>query len=88
MSQAGKLHTAYKVKDTYQDSFIDRIATLTCKLTGSMASKQKKVDNLVATFPIDTLSLVWHIKGTLLFSCLILVNCLTDDLEIQVWTHT
>ncbi|ETW79803.1 hypothetical protein HETIRDRAFT_48824 [Heterobasidion irregulare TC 32-1] len=63
MSQAAKLHTAYGVKDTYQDSFIDRIATLTRKLTGSMASRQKKVDDLVATFPMDTLSPVWRIKG-------------------------
>ena len=63
MSQAAKLHTAYGVKDTYQEVFMDKIFAVCRKLTGSIAEKQKTVDELVETFPPVVSSPVWRIKG-------------------------
>ena len=63
MSQAAKMHTAYGVKDTFQEVFMDKIFAVSRKLTGSMAEKQKAVDDLVKSFPPVVSSPVWRIRG-------------------------
>ena len=39
-----KMHTMFGMKDTFQDTFIKKITTLSYKLTGVIAAKQKAVD--------------------------------------------
>ena len=75
VSLAGGLHISYSVNNTYQEMFIERIVFITHKLTGSMAAKQKIVNNLVDLFLLDISSPVWHIKGKfsyLWFTCLLI----------------
>lgn len=62
MLESNRLHTAFGVKDTYQESFMDKIFTLGQKLRGSLAEKQDQLDKLVKSFP-PVASPVWRIKG-------------------------
>ncbi|THH17637.1 hypothetical protein EW146_g3214 [Bondarzewia mesenterica] len=63
MTEAGRLQTQYGVKDTYQESFMQRIFAVGRKFRGSLTKKQEVIDNLVASFPEHTTSPVWRIKG-------------------------
>ncbi|THH12606.1 hypothetical protein EW146_g7539 [Bondarzewia mesenterica] len=59
MTEASKLQTEFGMKDTFQSSFMNRIFELGQKLRGSHDEKQAVIDDLVSTFPKDTLSPVW-----------------------------
>lgn len=63
MSQAAKMHTAFGVKDTYQEVYTDKIFAVSRKVTGSIAVRQKAIDDLVKSFPPVVSSPVWRIKG-------------------------
>ncbi|ETW77160.1 hypothetical protein HETIRDRAFT_174197 [Heterobasidion irregulare TC 32-1] len=63
MTELARLHTMFGVKDTYQETFMDRIFALGRKFRGSLADKQRKMDDLMASFPADVTSPVWRIKG-------------------------
>ncbi|ETW76444.1 hypothetical protein HETIRDRAFT_174525 [Heterobasidion irregulare TC 32-1] len=63
MSQAAKMQMAFGVKDTYQEVYTDKIHVVARKVTGSMAVRQKAIDDLVKSFPPVVSSPVWRIKN-------------------------
>ncbi|CDO68416.1 hypothetical protein BN946_scf184815.g63 [Trametes cinnabarina] len=63
MTTAKKLKTEYGVKDTFQETFTERIFAYGRKLRGRRAEKQVLLDLFVAQeLPSDTVSPVWRMK--------------------------
>ena len=63
MSQASKLQTQYGLKDTFQNFFTQQIFSLSRSFRGSVDAKKQAIGDLVHSFPPDTMSPVWRIKG-------------------------
>jgi len=63
ITHASKLQTQYGLKDTFQDYFTQQIHSLTRRFQGTTQEKKEAINNLVHSFPVDTMSPVWRIKG-------------------------
>ncbi|KAI1783686.1 hypothetical protein LXA43DRAFT_977008 [Ganoderma leucocontextum] len=62
-SKAKKKKTEYGVKDTFQDTFTEKIFQFGRKTRGALSQKQKLLDAFIAeTLPGETLSPVWRIE--------------------------
>ncbi|KAF9056866.1 hypothetical protein BDP27DRAFT_1242040 [Rhodocollybia butyracea] len=62
-SQFRRMKTESGIKDTYQGEFIERIQTLAKKKGISKSQKERAIAELMRSFPRDTTSPVWRIKG-------------------------
>ena len=63
-TKAKQMRTSTGIKDTFQDTFIERIKSFAKKLRGSTDERQRAIDDMIAReFPKDTISPIWRIEG-------------------------
>jgi hypothetical protein len=60
--------TATGIKDTFLDSFLNRLAESYSKIRGGNSAKQYALDRVKETLPEDVISPVWRIKGLTLLN--------------------
>lgn len=59
------MKTSTGTKDTYLESFLDRMSSAFKRKHG-LSEKQKALDDVIASLPGNIISPVWRIKGSIL----------------------
>ncbi|KAG1784909.1 uncharacterized protein HD556DRAFT_1314704 [Suillus plorans] len=62
-TQIKQRKTSMGIKDTFLDSFLNRLAESYCKIRGGNKAKQEVLDRVKETLPENVISPVWRIKG-------------------------
>ncbi|KAG1806360.1 uncharacterized protein HD556DRAFT_1428515 [Suillus plorans] len=66
-TQIKQRKTSTGIKDTFLDSFLNRLAESYCKIRGGNKAKQEALDRVKETLPENVISPVWRIKVLLGF---------------------
>ncbi|KAG2120941.1 uncharacterized protein F5147DRAFT_563247, partial [Suillus discolor] len=62
-TQIKQRETSMGIKDTFLDSFLNRLAESYCKIQGGNKAKQEALNRVKETLPENVTSPMWRIKG-------------------------